>query len=96
MAFNPFIGWSQEDLETELLRAQQDYAAGASVESAGSGDVNSRNKIDLSPLERIKAIYRALNAFDPEKYPAASIAPKTQTRIVFGQNEYGGTSISSS
>jgi hypothetical protein len=94
MAFNPFIGWSQQDLERELRRAQEDYAAGASVESAGSGDVNSRSRIDASPLQRIRQIYAALYALDPEKYPAAAIRPITQTRIVFSQSDYGGTSVS--
>lgn len=93
MAFNPFIGWSQQELEAELRRAQEDYAAGASIESAGSGDVNSRNRQEASAVQRIEQLYRALSAIDPEKYPAAQIARIKSTRIVFAQSDYGGTSI---
>lgn len=85
MALNYFIGWSVERLERALTIAQDDLAAGASIESAGSGDVNSRNKTELSPQERIKMILKALNLADPEKYPASSSIATTQTRISFAQ-----------
>jgi len=85
MALNYFIGWSTEKLELALLLAQDDLAAGASLESAGSGDVNSRNKTELSPQERIKMILKALNLKDPEKYPASASIAITQTRICFAQ-----------
>ena len=85
MGLNYFIGWSREKLETALASAQEDLAAGASIESAGSGDVNSRNKTELSPQERIKMILKALNLLDPEKYPASSAVAITRTRINFAQ-----------
>lgn len=93
MAFNPFLGWSQQELETELRRAQEDYAAGASLESTGSGDLQSRNRIETSAVKRIEQLYRALSALDPERYPASQIARTTSTRIVFAQSDYGGSSI---
>ena len=68
-----------------MASAQEDLAAGASIESAGSGDVNSRNKTELSPQERIKMILKALNLLDPEKYPASAAVAITRTRINFAQ-----------
>jgi hypothetical protein len=85
MGLNYFIGWSRQDLERELRRAQEDMAAGASIESAGSGDVNSRNRTEHSPSERIKLLLKALSALDPEAYPASSTVAIRQTRIQFAQ-----------
>jgi hypothetical protein len=87
MALNYFIGWSIQKLETALAAAQEDLAAGASIESAGSGDVNSRNKTELSPQERIKMILKALNLADPDSYPASTSVAITRTRINFAQGE---------
>ena len=85
MALNYFIGWDQSKLEQALKIAQDDLAAGASIESAGSGDVNSRNRTELSPQTRIKMILKALNLKDPEKYPASATTAITQTRVSFAQ-----------
>ncbi len=83
MAFNPFIGWSREDLETELRSAQEDYAAGKSATRSGAGDAMSESRIESAPLERIKQLLRALNAIAPADYPIASITGNDRTRGVF-------------
>lgn len=86
MALNYFIGLSVEQLEAALKLAQGDLLAGASIESAGSGDVSSRNKTELSPQTRIAMILSVLNTLDPGKYPAEQTKRTTQTRITFDQN----------
>jgi hypothetical protein len=83
MAFNPFLGWSVEDLLRELRSAQEDLAAGASITRAGASDATSEQRIDKSPEERIRIILRALNRIDPDTYPIADITPTDRTRIVF-------------
>lgn len=86
MALNYFIGLSVQELEAALKLAQGDLLAGASIESAGSGDVSSRNKTELSPQTRIAMILSALNRIAPAKYPADQTKRITQTRITFNQN----------
>lgn len=79
MAFNPFIGWTQAQLEAELRSAQEDYAAGTQITSVGAGDTNVSAQMQHGILERIETLYRALNLLDPTTYPIASILPTRQT-----------------
>lgn len=84
MALNPFIGLSQERLETELRQAQSDLLAGKNTIQAASGDIMIRSQPEMSLLERIRLILVALNRIDPSTYPYASITPSNATKIVFG------------
>ena len=90
MAFNPFIGWTQTDLETELRRAQEDYAAGKTINSNRSGDVAKTEQIEASALTRIRQILLALNALDPVAYPIEKIAPANRTKATFDRPTYYG------
>jgi hypothetical protein len=83
MAFNPFIGWSVEDLEEELRAAQEDLAAGKSTTKVGAGDANVESMTDKSPEARIELLLRALNLQDPVKYPIAQITRITMTKAAF-------------
>ena len=91
MAINFFIGWTLEDLETELRAAQEDLAAGKSTISAGAGDASQQSKTDMAPADRVKMILRALNKLDPETYPIADITSNDRTRIVYGRSNPLGT-----
>jgi pyrroloquinoline quinone (PQQ) biosynthesis protein C len=83
MAFNPFIGRSQEWLGSQLEIAQQDYAMGKTIVSSGSGDVNNAKQVQATAEKRIEQLYKALSLIDPETYPAASITRNTVTRVAF-------------
>lgn len=83
MAFNPFIGLSQERLEAELAQAQSDLLAGKATVQVGSGDIMIRSQPEQSLNERIRLILAALNKLDPENYPASLVTPATSTKIVF-------------
>lgn len=80
MAFDPFIGWTQVDLEAELRTAQMDLAAGSQVVSVGGGDSNVSAMQQVSIIQRIEALYKKLWEFDPVTYDPAKI--KTLTRTV--------------
>lgn len=77
--FNPFIGWSQADLEAELRTAQQDYLAGTQITSVGAGDTNVSSQTQHGILTRIRMIYYALYLLAPATYPIASIIPIDRT-----------------
>jgi sulfate adenylyltransferase subunit 1 (EFTu-like GTPase family) len=83
MAFNPFIGWSQEKLEVALLDAQEEYAEGKALVSAGAGDTSASKAVQASALTRIRKLLIALNKLDPVKYPTKDITPITQTTVAF-------------
>lgn len=83
MAFNPFIGWSQAELEEALEAAQEDYSRGKTLSSIGSGDANSSKTIQMDALQRIKAILKALNVIDPTTYPSDSIHEVRRTQVLF-------------
>lgn len=83
MAFNPFIGWTQAELELELRRAQDDFAAGASVSSSSAGDTTGSYRGELSAKRRIELILKALYLLDPATYPLDQIV--SIDRTVFKQ-----------
>lgn len=83
MAYNPFIGWSQADLETELRKCQEELAAGSQLVSAGAGDVNSTRLAREDAGSRIAIILRALNKLDPDTYPLNQITRPTRTVAMF-------------
>lgn len=87
---NPFIGWSQADLEVELRRAQEDLAAGKQIIENRSGDVGKREQIESSAMSRIRLILRALNALDPNTYPPSMISPANRTKATFDRPTYYG------
>lgn len=84
MAFNPFIGQQQSDLEAALKLAQADLMAGRATIRAKSGDIMLDSQVDTSLQERIRLILKALNLLDPATYPIDQISMATQTRAVFG------------
>jgi hypothetical protein len=83
MAFNPFIGWSQAELESALRAAQDDFAAGKTLSSVGGGDANSTKLVQMTPEQRIRQIYQALNFLDPDTYPKNQLSRVTRTQIQF-------------
>lgn len=87
MALNYFAGWSVQELEVELRRAQSDLAAGSSLTSGGTGEVNSQSQVDKSPDERVAMLLRALSKLDPERYPPGSSVATRATKIVFSQSQ---------
>ncbi len=79
---NPFIGWTQTQLETALRDAQDDLAAGKTITGAGAGDTRFDNQVSLDPQKRIELLLRALNLLDPVTYPASQITRVTRTKLV--------------
>jgi hypothetical protein len=86
MAFNPFIGWSQEDLLEALTAAQEDLAAGKSTTRVGAGDANVESRMDKSPEARIELLYRALNLLDSTRYPIDQISRISITKAAFSSS----------
>lgn len=83
MAFNAFIGWTREDLETELRAAQEDLASGKVGTKTTAGDVSSESRTEASAIERVKLLLRALNRIDPDAYPIDQITAIDRTRATF-------------
>ncbi len=83
MAFNPFVGWTQAELEVELRSAQEELAAGASIGEVSAGDTSTRFDRQLSIERRIQQLYIALNALDSATYPLSSIVQPDRARVVF-------------
>jgi len=81
MAFNPFIGWTQADLETQLRAAQEELAAGKMLTSNSVGDTSFTAEREGSIIKRIEQIYRALNVLDSDTYPLASIVSPNRGTI---------------
>lgn len=95
MALNYFIGWSQADLETALRRAQEDLAAGKSIESTRAGDVGKTERHEKDIETRIELILSALSKIAPELYPAAETRKVTRAKANFwAGNELTTESIS--
>jgi hypothetical protein len=84
VSWNPFIGWSQADLEAELVKAQTDFAQGKTTVGASDSNVMVKNAVDTKPGERIRLILYALHKIAPSAYPIGDVTPTTQTRVVFG------------
>lgn len=89
MAMNPFIGRSFEQLECDLRAAQDDLAAGKTIESSGVGETRKKERFDSSPRERIRNILNVLSKLDPAKYPPGCASPDRQTRAVFRPDQGG-------
>jgi len=83
MAFNPFIGWTQPELESALKDAQQEFAEGKSLTIVSAGDGSASKQIQATAMERIRKIYISLNALDPATYPKSAISPITKTYVSF-------------
>jgi len=79
MAFNPFIGWSQTDLETQLRIKQEELARGVQITSTNSGDVSFQTVPTMSTMTAIELILRALYALDPTTYPIDEIVREDRT-----------------
>lgn len=83
MAFNPFIGQTQEQLESALQKAQADLLAGKTVTRADVPGISVYNQLEQTITERIRLILVALNKLDPTTYPADQIAQASTTRVIF-------------
>ena len=86
MAFNPFLGRSQVQLEADLASAQADLAAGKQVSRATVPGIDVTNQMELTIYARIRFILLALNKLDPNAYPADQISPASTTRIAFSRS----------
>lgn len=83
MPINYFIGQNQTWLETELVKCQEDIAAGKTLIQWGAGDSSGIRKVQLSPQVRFQQLYYALSLLDPVTYPPEATAPNSRTRVVF-------------
>lgn len=83
MAVNYFVGRSQDELEGFLRAAQDDLAAGKTVQDASSGDVSKRENISKSIESRIRMILQALTNLDPGKYPPSQSFATQEYRVTF-------------
>lgn len=83
MAFNPYLGRSQDQLEADLAKAQADLAAGKQVIRADVPGISVYNQVEITILERIRQILRALNVLAPSQYPLDQITPTRATRAIF-------------
>lgn len=80
---NYFIGKTQAWLETELAKAQEEYAEGKTLISAGAGDANDSKQVSMSLERRIQQLLKSLHIIDPTTYPASSVIPNRQTKASF-------------
>lgn len=83
MALTTFYGWTQAELLDALTKAQEDFAKGSAIISAGSGDVQSAKMIQNNAQERIFEIQRALYELDSDTWAAFATVGQNQTRAVF-------------
>jgi hypothetical protein len=83
---NYFIGKTRTWLETELSKAQAEFAAGVVVTGAGSGDVHADSEIQVNVRERIERLLYALYLIDPDDYPASSFQRVTRTKMIVAQD----------
>lgn len=83
MPVNYFIGQSREWLEKELVKCQEDIAAGKTLIQWGAGDSSGMRKVQLTPQLRFQQLYHALYLIDPDTYPATGLTPTSRTRAVF-------------
>ena len=84
MAFNPFIGWSETDLATELRNAQEELARGSQIVGSGSGDVNASFLAREAARTRIETILMALHRLNPDDYPLHQITRVRRTVCIMG------------
>jgi len=91
MALNLFLGKSQEWLEAQLALAQEDFAAGSAMTKAEAGDARTETETNVSSVERIKQLLKALHAIDPDTYPLDQITAIDRTRISLWRNDNWGT-----
>ena len=83
---NMFIGWSQASLETALLAAQTDYAAGKTTTQVQAGDASSTKTISVDIKKRIERIMYSLYLLDPTTYPLSQIRRVTRTQMQIYQD----------
>lgn len=81
MAFNPFIGWTKSDLETQLRSAQEELASGKQITSSSVGDASFTLQSEMGVRQRIELILRALNRLDPVTYPIDQIVSVNRAKI---------------
>ena len=84
MAFNPYVGVSQVQLEAWLASARSELAVGSQIHTTGSADVTSGRQIQAGPMARISQLLLALNALDPTTYPADQVFAPTRTVATMG------------
>jgi hypothetical protein len=83
VALTTFYGWSEAQLLAAHLKAQEDFAKGSAIISAGSGDVNSAKEIQNRAKERIFELQQALYQLDPDTYESFACVGHNQTVATF-------------
>lgn len=84
MGFNPFIGWTEVELVTELRSAQEELARGSQVVGTGSGDVNATFLAREAARTRIETLLMALHRLNPDDYPLYVITRVRKTVSIMG------------
>lgn len=85
MPFNPFAGWTEDELLAERRKIQEEIMAGGSVVSASAGDVNSQTQTQVGAMTRLGLVMRALTILDPDTYPATDLPRARSVAIMGGQ-----------
>lgn len=78
MAFNPFSGWSADDLLAERLKVQREILEGGAITSGGAGGTSFSRAPQYSALTRLRMIAKALYALDPTTYPLSDLQPTSE------------------
>lgn len=90
MPINYFIGKSKSWLVEQLGIAQEDFANGKTVTSAGAGDSQVTELVQVNVRERIEQIYYSLYLLDPVTYPLASTRRASRTKFRYKETLRGG------
>lgn len=73
-----FIGKSQDWLEEQLSKAQDELAAGAASTGGTEGDASFTEQVISNPQDRIDALLYELHCIAPDTYPN-NVARLTRT-----------------
>lgn len=72
MAFNPFIGQTEQWLVEKLRETQEELAGGKSTIGGNMGEVGFSKIMTIGPMQRLQMILAALNLLNPTAYPIDS------------------------
>lgn len=83
MAFNPFSGWTADDLLAERLKVQREILEGGAITSGGAGGTSFSRAPQYSALTRLRMIQKALYVLDPTTYPLSDLQPTSEMPTFF-------------
>lgn len=88
MAFNPFFGYTEDQLLAELKAAQRDLSAGKTTIRAADGNVLIQSEVQRDAMQRIQLIGKALCSLTSPvgTYNIADFTPITTFRTVFSSS----------